>query len=258
MSEAISIEGLSKSFDASQGSARRLAVISDLSLDVGAGEFITVFGPNGCGKTTLLNILSGLVDPDRGRVSIAARDGDRAVMGYVFQNFAASLFPWLRVIDNIAFPLELRGVSRSQRQEKVLDLLRRFRVDFDPSVYPYQLSGGQQQLVAIMRAVIDSPDVLFLDEPFNALDFQTRTDMEDRVLEIWETLKPAVLFVSHDIDEAIYLADRVVFLSRMPARVAEVLPVPLPRPRSQRMLVSSEFYALRTHAIAAFARIVAA
>jgi NitT/TauT family transport system ATP-binding protein len=256
MEKAILVSNLYKSFPKDTKSPSYLTVIEDITLEVNHGEFVTIFGPNGCGKTTFLNILAGLLPQDKGEVLIQGKNPGLGKTGYVFQNFAETLFPWRKNIDNIAFPLELKGIPRAERYKNVVELEKHLSIKIDDDSYPYKLSSGQQQLVTIARAIISQPDILLMDEPFNALDFQTRTAMEDKILEIWEKTKITILFISHDIDEAIYLADRVIFFTKMPARIAEIVEVKLPRPRNQQMLASKEFFDLRSKAIEIFRKVM--
>lgn len=256
MENSVIIRGLYKSFLKDIKKLQYLSVIEDVSIEVKSGEFVTFFGPNGCGKTTFLNILSGLLPPDKGDILIQEENPGTAKIGYIFQNFSETLFPWRRNIDNIAFPLELKGTSKAERYKKVIELEKNLGIEIDNDSYPYELSGGQQQLVAIARALIEQPYVLLMDEPFNALDFQTRMFMEDKILDIWKKTKATILFVSHDIDEAIYLADKVVFFTKIPAKIAYIMEVNLPRPRRQLMMTSNEFFGLRSKAIEIFRKVM--
>ena len=256
MEKAIVVSNLYKSFPKDTKRLSYISVIEDINLEVDCGEFVTIFGPNGCGKTTFLSILAGLLSPDKGEVLIQGKNPGLGRIGYIFQNFAETLFPWRNNIDNIAFPLELKGIPKAERYKNVVELEENLSIKIDNDSHPYKLSGGQQQLVAIARTIIDQPDVLLMDEPFNALDFQTRISMEDKILDIWEKTETTILFVSHDIDEAIYLADRVVFFSKMPARIAEIVEVKLPRPRNQQMLASKDFFDLRSKAIENFREVM--
>lgn len=256
MENSVIIRGLYKSFLKDIKRLQYLSVIEDVSIDIKSGEFVTFFGPNGCGKTTFLNILSGLLPQDKGEILIQGKNPGITKIGYIFQNFPETLFPWRKNIDNIAFPLELKGVSKAERYRKVIELEKNLGMEIDNNSYPYKLSGGQQQLVAIARALIEQPYVLLMDEPFNALDFQTRMFMEDKILDIWKKTKATILFVSHDIDEAIYLADRVVFFTKIPARIACTMEINLPRPRRQLILTSNEFFGLRSKAIEIFRKVM--
>ncbi len=215
-------------------SANGLAVeaLRDISLSVSSGEFIALLGPSGCGKSTLLELIAGLEPISSGEVQI---DGVRvtgpnpnAVM--VFQEH--SLFPWLNVEDNISFGLKMKGVEPAQRRARAHEVLERVRLTKFARHYPHQLSGGMKQRVAIARALVGNPAFILMDEPFAALDFQTRVLMQQFLLEIWEGFHSTILFVTHQIDEAVLLSDRVIVFSAGPGRVLEDLRIDLPRPRS--------------------------
>lgn len=215
--------------DSSDG---RLNVLDGLSLSIPQGAFTSVIGPNGCGKTTLLLCLAGLLPPNGGSVRIAGAAPGDTLCGYVFQNYRDSLFPWLTVLDNISFPLTVQRVSQKDARIRATELIHRLGVELPTERFPYELSGGQQQLTAILRAVIHEPDVLLLDEPFGSLDATARVELRESLQQIWRTLGATTVFVSHDVDEAIYLADRVIALTGRPARIRDNVAVELPRPRS--------------------------
>lgn len=247
----IIVENVSK-FYPNRNLLTRTHVLDQINLKIKKGEFITFFGPNGCGKTTFLKLLAGLESYDEGKISIDGHTPEQAKIGYIFQNYKDSLFPWRKNIDNIAFPLEIHGLSRSEARKKVIELYNKLNLKFDLYTYPYMLSGGQQQLLAIARALVYEPDVLLMDEPFNALDYQTNFFMEDILLDIWHKTKKTIIFISHEIDEAIYLADRIVLLSRLPARIKELLDINLLRPRVQEIRLSNDFIQLKRKAIEIF------
>lgn len=236
-----------------RGTTQKTSALAGLSLFVQPSEVVTIFGPNGCGKTTLLNIIAGLDRPDRGWTRIAGDATNSQSFGFVFQNYAGSLFPWRTNLSNIAFPLELAGVPKRDREKRVQDLCKRLDVKIDLHAYPYELSGGQQQFIAIARALAPSPVAVLMDEPFSSLDYHNRIMIEGKLLEVWEERKMSVLLVSHDIDEAIFLADRVVLLSRRPSRVLEVLETRLERPRKLEQTVESpRFLELKRRALSVF------
>ena len=241
----VCIERVSKSYQDNQKSQAPMLVLDDISIDVNKGEFVTIFGPNGCGKTTLLKIVAGLLEQDSGKVLINQQSPLEAKLGYVFQNYPESLLPWKRAIDNIAFPLELKGKAKEERRKKAQELLDFLGLHIPTNNYPYQLSGGQQQMAVIARSLVHDPDVLLMDEPFSALNFQTRLFMQDKIQEIWSKTKITLLFISHEIDEAIYMADRVIVLSDKPTHVAKSLAVPLPRPRTRDMTLCQTFIELK-------------
>ena len=246
----IQIRDLVKSFPR-QGGQKEI-VVDRFSLSIEKGEFVTLFGPNGCGKTTLLNVISGTSDWDSGSVSIADKPPQAARIGYVFQNFADSLFPWRTNLDNLALPLELQRKSRRERYRQVTDFLTNLDIKIELGKFPYQMSVGQQQLIAIVRALLYEPELLIMDEPFGSLDYTTRLNLEDQVLHIWEKSGATVLFVSHDVDEGIYLGERLVLLTKRPTHVAEVIENALPRPRSTVTFGSPEFASMKARALSRF------
>ncbi len=227
-------------------------VLADINLSVKAGEFVTVFGPNGSGKTTLLNIVSGLEKTGDGEVLIDGKTPEQAKVGFVFQNYNESLFPWLTVAENIAFPLQIEKVAPENQKQIVEHLLGKVGLLDLKDKYIYELSGGQRQLVSICRAMSYKPDILLMDEPFSALDYSTTRKMELELLKIWQENKITTLFVSHDVDEAILLADRVVVLSPRPGKVKEIFTIDLPRPRTLDMISSQTFFDLRNKILATF------
>ena len=220
----IAVEGVSKAFGAVQA-------LVDVDVRVGAGEFVSVIGPSGCGKTTLLKIIAGLVAADRGRVRIGERDVTEPgpECSVVFQDFA--LLPWASVQRNVEFGLLLRGLVAAQRVERARRAIARVGLGGFEDAYPAQLSGGMQQRVGLARALAVNPRVLLMDEPFASIDEQTRRVFQDDLLRLWSEERKTVVLVTHSMEEAIYLSDRVVVLSPRPGRVHQTLEVPLPRPR---------------------------
>ncbi|MBI5262749.1 MAG: ABC transporter ATP-binding protein [Bradyrhizobium sp.] len=241
----VTVRGLSKKF---QGTT----IYEDFSVDLPMGKFISVFGPNGCGKSTLINMISGLMPMDAGEVLYDGQSIRDTRISYVFQNYREALFPWLRAIDNIHYPLKVMGLDRKERRLRVEKLLAEFDVPFDLNAYPYALSGGQQQTVSILRALVTEPEVLFLDEPFSALDYEMTLFMRERIQKIFMKLKTTTLLVSHDLEEAIQLADQVVLLTRRPTRVAEIVSVDLPWPRDLDVTTGEKFVALKRHCLDRF------
>ncbi len=233
---------------------QRLPVLQGINLSVEKGELVTFFGPNACGKTTLLYIIAGLIPFDKGQVEIDQKLPTEAKKAFIFQNYSDSLFPWRRTVDNICFPLEITGVPGRNRREMAKTFIERLGLNLPLMAFPYELSGGQQQLLAILRALIYDPEVLLMDEPFGSLDYQTRISMQLALLDLWQKTAKTIVFVSHEIDEAIFLADRLVLLTRRPARILEILDVNLPRPRTPDMFESAEFFSLRTKALRIFKR----
>lgn len=244
MAASIQFKEVSKFFSSRAGDVQALV---NINLDVSAGEFLAIVGASGCGKSTLLNLVAGFEAPSAGRILVGGRPvckpgPDR---GVVFQETA--LFPWLTVRENVAFGLTLSVNRRLASSQRVDALLQRVGLKDFACHYPAQLSGGMRQRVAIARVLAIGPEVLLMDEPFGALDSLTRSLMQDFLLEIWEESHTTVLFVTHDIDEAIYLADRVVIMTAHPGRIREVIPVSLPRPRDFRVRAMPEFARLREH-----------
>lgn len=250
----INIYSLSKSFNISDDQGPSLLeVLNNISLSVEDGELITIFGPNACGKTTLLKILAGIEKPTNGaEVKIGGKNPSEVRIGYVFQNFSESLFPWLTALENVAFPLHLEGKSKKQSCLETISFIESLGLEIPEESHPYNLSGGQQQMIAILRALNYKPDVFLLDEPFSSLDFQARLEMRDHFLRLWRTSRKTTIFVSHEIDEAIYLCDRMIMLSARPARIAKILKNDLPRPRSRDTLNDPRFLELRKIAIETF------
>ena len=240
---AIEVSGLTHVYTGGDGSVPALA---DISLSVGAGRFIVIVGPSGCGKTSLLMMMAGLRRQTAGTIlcagrPIAAPDPDR--VGVVFQE--ASLFPWLTAEDNVEFPLALRGVARAERRAKAEDALRLVGLEGFGKRHPHELSGGMKQRVSIARGLVQDPPVLLMDEPFAALDEQTRMTMGDELLRIWAATGKTVVFVTHSLTEAVYLADEVAVMSARPGRIVDHLQVSLPRPRTYEMLSGDAFGSLR-------------
>ena len=243
----LDVRGLNKVYD---GRGRRVEAVRDLTFTVDAGELACVVGPSGCGKTTLLKCIGGLLTPTGGEVLLDGRrvTGPPPGMAVVFQEYGRSLFPWMSVRDNVELPLKQKRVPRGRRRELVDEALASVGLAGTESAYPWQLSGGMQQRVAIARAVAYEPEVLLMDEPFAAVDAQTRADLEDLVRALWKRLGVTILFVTHDIDEAVYLGQQVIMLSASPTVVQERLPIDLPAERDQlHTRADPRFTKLRTH-----------
>jgi ABC-type nitrate/sulfonate/bicarbonate transport system ATPase subunit len=242
--KTLRIAGVTRSFPGQRGGAPTLA-LQPTDLSVGPGEFVAILGPSGCGKSTLLRIVAGLDRPTAGQVlldgaPVAAPGPDR---GMVFQSY--TLFPWLTVEGNIRYGLRERGLPEAQQREVAARFIARTGLRGFEHHWPRQLSGGMQQRTALARALANDPEILLLDEPFGALDHQTRELMQELLLEIWEADRKTVLFVTHDIDEAIFLANRVLVMSARPGRIKAEVPVPLPHPRDWRMKTTPEFGRLK-------------
>ncbi|MGW1957292.1 ABC transporter ATP-binding protein [Streptomyces sp. NPDC001920] len=242
----LDVRGLRKVYE---GSGRRVEAVRDLTFTADAGELVCLVGPSGCGKTTLLKCVGGLLAPTAGEVRLAGQkvSGPPPGMAFVFQEYGRSLFSWMRVGENVELPLRQKDLSRARRRELVTDALTSVGLADAAGAYPWQLSGGMQQRVAIARALAYEPQVLLMDEPFAAVDAQTRADLEDLVRGLWRERGITILFVTHDIDEAVYLGQRVIVLSASPTVVREQLKVDLPDDRDQLTTrVSPRFAELRT------------
>jgi NitT/TauT family transport system ATP-binding protein/sulfonate transport system ATP-binding protein len=240
----LAIDAVGRTFPGRRGTPPTRA-LEPITLDVQANDFITILGPSGCGKSTLLRIVAGLDRPSEGRVTLDGRAIDRpgADRGFVFQSY--TLFPWLTVAQNIAFGLVERGLPEGERRAIVDTYIERVGLTGFEHHLPKQLSGGMQQRTAIARALANKPEILLLDEPFGALDNQTRALMQELLLGIWERERTTVLFVTHDIDEAIFMASRVVVFTARPGRIKTALPIDLPHPRDYRIKTTPAFSALK-------------
>ena len=247
----VTVRGLTKRFGASY-------VYDRFDLDIPRGELVSVFGPNGCGKSTLINMIAGLVPADAGRVLFDGKPIREITFGYVFQNYREALFPWLSAFDNVQYPLRFKNLSPRARRDRVERLIAHLGVTLDFRRYPYELSGGQQQLVSIMRALVVEPEILFLDEPFSALDYEMTLYMREQLQRIFMESGTTTLLVSHDLEEAVFLADRVLLLSRGPARIAAYPSYEAPRPRTGATLSEPDFVALKSHCLEIFQREVRA
>lgn len=224
--------------------------LEDLSLSVGAGEFLTILGPSGCGKSSLISTIAGFQPPHAGTLlvdgeAVTSPGSDR---GVVFQQ--PTLFPWKSVRQNVDFGLRLRGVPRPDRELMREEILAKVGLSEFGGHYPTQLSGGMQQRVGLARVLVNKPRVMLMDEPFCSLDAQTRLMMQELLLEVWSEFRMTILFVTHDIDEAVFLGSRVAVLTRRPGRLKEMIEVELPRPRTLELLVSPEFMRIKKHCMA--------
>ncbi len=232
----IEASGLQKSF---QREGEEFVAVGDVSLSIQKGSFLTVVGPSGCGKSTLLQMVAGLMAPTQGNITFDGHpvQGPPFEMIYVFQQYTKSLMPWRTVLENVAFGLEVprrrQGMSSADIRARCLDQLARVGLEGTEAQYPAQLSGGMQQRVAIARALVCEPSVLLMDEPFSALDALSRGSLQDLVLELWAQLDLTIVFVTHDIEEAVYLSDTVAVLSKSPSSIIDQFQIDLPRPRHQ-------------------------
>jgi len=243
----LDIRGLRKVYD---GHGRQVEALRNITFQVDGGEFVCVVGPSGCGKTTLLRLIGGLLRPTGGEVAVAGKTvaGPPDGLAVVFQEYGRSLFPWLNVHDNVDLPLKAKGMARKDREPLVRNAIEAVGLADARTAWPWQLSGGMQQRVAIARALAFQPSVLLMDEPFAAVDAQTRADLEDLVRSVWHQFGVTLLFVTHDIDEAVYLGQRVVVLSASPTTVIEDLAIDLPDDRDQlNTRADARFVELRGH-----------
>jgi len=240
MTDYLLVDGLEKRF-----SSHGRAAFKDVSFSIGQGEFVALIGPSGCGKSTLLHIMAGLSQPSAGAVRLAGEpvENPRPEMMFVFQQYTKSIFPWKTVLDNVLLGVKYHSDASREVLEKVcLEHLELVGLGRYPGYFPYQLSGGMQQRVAIARALARRPKILLMDEPFSALDAMMRVELQDLLLNLWNDLNLTVLFVTHDLDEALYLAQRVIMLSASPGTVAEDVRVPLAYPRRQIETRSEQAY----------------
>ena len=243
--DLVSLIKVSKSFVNKGGNT---SLFNNLSFSIKRSEFVAIFGPNGCGKTTLLNMISGI---DKEFTGTCERSPHLKV-SFVFQNYRESLFPWLTVKENIAFPLSLKGVSPLNREKAVKDLCNRLSVSINLEAYPYTLSGGQQQMVSILRALITKPDLLLMDEPFSALDYETTLFLLEKTQDIWKKTGVAIVFVSHEVDDAVMLAQRILVLGRDPTRIVSEVTDSLPYPRDEEVMNSENFHQTKSKVLGAF------
>jgi NitT/TauT family transport system ATP-binding protein len=230
----LEVLGLRKEFQPLSGPP--LVALGNVTFRVEAGQFVSIVGPSGCGKSTLLQVIAGLSRPSAGRVLLHGREVTGPPEGLIllFQEYNKSLMAWRSVLKNVRFGIENRpGMTRSEMEDEARRTIELVGLKGFESHYPWELSGGMQQRVAIARALVRKPEILLMDEPFGSLDALTRIDLEDSLLALWGSLKATILFITHDIEEAVYLSDRVYVLSRRPAQVLEEIEVKLPRPRNQ-------------------------
>ncbi|MFC3454647.1 ABC transporter ATP-binding protein [Amycolatopsis speibonae] len=246
MSTMLEVSGLNHRYGAGE---KAHVAVNDLSFTVEAGQLASIVGPSGCGKSTLLRCIAGLIKPTSGRVSLHGDDISAGVpedLAVVFQDYSRSLFPWLSVAKNVEFPLRWRNLSRSERRTRAQDALESVGLAGVGSKFPWQLSGGMQQRVSIARALASRPALLLMDEPFASVDAQTRFELEDLTRRVQRENGSTILVVTHDIDESVYLSDRVLVLSKSPATIVADLPVGLPADRNQiTTRESAEFVTLR-------------
>jgi len=239
MTAILEIKNVSKTYD--PDGENPLKALDGVDLDVNEGEFVSVIGPSGCGKSTLFNIIGGLISQYEGTVLIDGRgvDGAHKDVGVVFQE--ESTFPWRTTLDNVAFPLEIEGIEKKAREKTAKQFIKLVGLEGFENHFPAQLSGGMKQRTAVARTLAYEPRIMLLDEPFGALDEQTRMLLGDKMLEIWAELKQTMLLITHNITEAVQLSDRVVVMSFRPGLIKEIIPVNLPRPRTSDVIATPEF-----------------
>ena len=239
MPGTLEVSNLTKIYRSDDGSS--VQALDDVSLTVAEGEFVAIIGPSGCGKSTLFNVIGGLVGDYEGEVLVDGKPvaGTHRDIGMVFQE--ESTFPWRTTLENVAFPLEVSGMSKAKREERAMKFLRLVGLEGFEHRYPAELSGGMKQRTAIARTLAFNPKIMLMDEPFGALDEQTRMLLGDKILQIWRELRQTTLLITHNITEAVQLSDRVVVMSFRPGRVKEVVEIELPRPRSSEIISTDQF-----------------
>ena len=238
----VKIDHVEKIYDGRKG---KMIALNGVDLDIMENEFICVVGPSGCGKSTLLNIIAGLLEPTSGAVYVDGKkvEGTGTERGVVFQQYA--LFPWLTVMKNVMFGLKLKGMKDEEAKEIAMKYIKMVQLEDFVDSYPKELSGGMNQRVAIARAYAVQPEVLLLDEPFGALDAQTRTQLQSELITTWQEVKKTCFFITHDVEEAIILATKVIVMSARPGRIKTIIDINLPYPRTQELKMSKEFLELK-------------
>ena len=240
----VKIDNVRRVFNTRNG---EMIALNGVSLDIMENEFICVVGPSGCGKSTLLNIIAGLLEPTSGKVYCDGNEvvGTGTERGVVFQQYA--LFPWMTVLKNVMFGLNLKGIKGKEAEEIAMKYIKMVQLEDFVNHYPKELSGGMKQRVAIARAYAVNPSILLMDEPFGALDAQTRTQLQTELLETWEKERKTCFFITHDVDEAIILAQKVIIMSARPGRIKEIVDINIPYPRTQETKMTKEFLDLKNH-----------
>ena len=238
----VKIDHVEKIYDGRKG---QMIALNGVDLDIMENEFICVVGPSGCGKSTLLNIIAGLLEPTSGAVYVDGKkvEGTGTERGVVFQQYA--LFPWLTVMKNVMFGLKLKGMKDEEAKEVAMKYIKMVQLEDFVDSYPKELSGGMKQRVAIARAYAVQPEVLLMDEPFGALDAQTRTQLQSELIQTWQEEKKTCFFITHDVEEAIILATKVIVMSARPGRIKTIIDINLPYPRTQELKMSKEFLELK-------------
>ena len=240
----VKIDNVRRVFNTRNG---EMIALNGVSLDIMENEFICVVGPSGCGKSTLLNIIAGLLEPSSGKIYCDGKEvvGTGTERGVVFQQYA--LFPWMTVLKNVMFGLNLKGIKGKEAEDIAMKYIKMVQLEDFVNHYPKELSGGMKQRVAIARAYAVNPSILLMDEPFGALDAQTRTQLQTELLETWEKERKTCFFITHDVEEAIILAQKVIIMSARPGRIKEIVDINIPYPRTQETKMSKEFLDLKNH-----------
>lgn len=246
MSYKIQISGVSKTF---RRDGKEVSAMKETNLSIEEGRFVSIIGPSGCGKSTLFNIISGLVDNTEGAIYVGGNrvDGLTGITGYMLQKDL--LLPWRNILDNVILGLEIQGVAKKEAKAKALPLLHKYGLKGFEHHYPAQLSGGMRQRAALLRTILYDRDIILLDEPFGALDAQTRAMMQEWLLDLWDDFQKTILFVTHDMEEAIYLSDEVYIMTSRPGTIKRHLTIDLPRPRKPQIVTSPQFIALKEEAL---------
>jgi len=240
---AISVQNLKKSYN-------DIEIFSDFNIDVKQGKITSIFGPNGSGKSTLLNVLSGITAKDGGTFNID--NFNHFEFSYIFQNYRESLLPWRTNFENVALPLEIQNKSRSEIKQAVEELQKLFDFKFNWKSYPYELSGGQQQILVFMRALVTKPKILFIDEPFSALDYENNLRLREHLQKYYLKYRPTILLITHNIEEAVHLSEKILVFSKKPTKVLEVIENPLPYPRTVQTLKTEQFHQLKDKVLSVF------
>src|SRR3989344_1573370 len=243
MQPAITVSRLEKKFG-------KHDIFSDISFDAKEGDVVAIFGPNGCGKSTILNILSGIVKSDGGQFNIHGSDFSRFI--YICQNYRESLLPWRTNYENLTFPLELRGWKKQERMKRIGEIVKIFGISINMKLYPYEMSGGQQQMLAFARALVNNPRILFMDEPFSALDYETNIILRQKLQNYCIRFRPTTIIITHDIEEAVHLANKVIILSKKPAKIIDTILNPATYPRSIDFLKTDVFHKIKDKVLTAF------
>jgi ABC-type nitrate/sulfonate/bicarbonate transport system ATPase subunit len=242
MTAKVQLDGVGMTFATPTGSFR---AVEPMQLSIEPGRFVSLVGPSGCGKSTLFNVIAGLLQPTEGRVLIDGEDATGTIgrVGYMLQKDL--LLPWRTVLDNVILGMEIQGTPLNDARERALPLLHRYGLAGFEDLYPNSLSGGMRQRAALLRTLLFDTDVILLDEPFGALDAQTKLQMQEWLMQLWSDFRKTVVFITHDVDEAIYLSDEICVMGTRPGRVLEQIPIDLPRPRARTLTLAPDFIAIK-------------